>query len=128
MLSVKQAAIRAGCATSTMRRWLASGKIDGVSQSPDGWLVEESSLMKYLALAKPKTGSQRAARLPEITENELLRERIADLKSALERERSRNQAIEDELRSERAEVRKLLAEKAAWKSGVSGLIDWFRGN
>lgn len=123
-INVKQAALKAECAPSTMRRWLASGKIEGVSQSSDGWLVEESSLMKYLASTQPKTGSQRTARLPKISEIELLKEQVTDLKRDLERERARNQAFEEDLRSERSEIRKLLAEKAAWNKGSPGLISW----
>ena len=101
-LSVSEAAKRAGCSVSTMRRWLSEGRLEG-HRSGKKWMVESDHLRSFLSAQCPTVGDRRAVnKLQSSAHDELLVELKRSL--SLERERSRNLEIDRQRLEQKVEA------------------------
>ena len=114
-LSVKEAAQIAGCAASTMRKWINQKLIKGATKKDKGWRVPEEHLRNFLidsdsrahATAVTKSRSERVSDVEQ-----LLRDQIRSLQDQLKIEQERSQNLESDNRQLNAEIKAILGHKA----------------
>ena len=90
-LSASRAAKMAGCAPSTMRRWLKEERIEGARLDSKGWAVPEDSVRKFLGASAPQTAQSRIEREARASSEieKLLREQLEAARDQLSYERER---------------------------------------
>lgn len=118
-MSAPQAAKMAGCAPSTMRRWLKEKRIKGATLDSQGWTVPEESLREFLGASTPRTAQSRSEQR-DLASSDLLgalKEQIEALREQVRYERERATKLEEENRQLHAEIRALLDPKTKSKLG-----------
>ena len=118
-LSASQAAKMAGCAPSTMRRWLKEKRISGARLASQGWIVNEKSLREFLGSSAPLTAQSRSEQAQRASSDlvELLNEQLEALREQARFERERATRFEEENRQLHAEIRALLDPKTKSRLG-----------
>jgi predicted site-specific integrase-resolvase len=131
-LTLPEAARMAGCSTTTLRRWLSNGIVEGGKNQSGDWRVAEQSLRVYLSTATPSTKATRCVQGASGSETQITMEAtelVIELRESLSRERKVNDDLRSQIRNFEQERTQHLAEMRALLSGKSeGLLSlkkWF---